>query len=221
MRSLIRQTGFGLLFGVLLTCALAFGQISGDLLVQVTDPSGATVPNATVTLTSRDTGSVRTITTGGDGTARFAQLNIGSYTIRVETPGFTTFETTANVNSGSVITVPVPLEVKRAQQEVVVTEVATTLNTVNAQLQNTTDAHKIVELPISAGGILSLAGTVPGVAPVTPNNPFLGLGSFNSNGGRGFLESLYFFQANNALIRNFPAEILGLAMLFVVLLKKN
>jgi len=91
MRSLILRTGFGLLFGLLLTCVLAFGQISGDLLVQVTDPSGATVPNATVTLTSKDTGSTRTITTGGEGTARFSQLNVGSYTVKVETAGFSAF----------------------------------------------------------------------------------------------------------------------------------
>jgi hypothetical protein len=184
MLNLFRNSQF-LLFGVLFVCVLAFAQISGDLLIQVTDPSGATVPNATVTLTSRETGSVRTLVTGSDGSARFTQLNVGSYSIRVETAGFTTFETTATVNSGAVVSVPIALEVKRAQQEIVVTEVASTLNTVNAQLQNTTESQKIVELPIAAGGVLALSATVPGVAPVTPNNPFLGLGSFNSNGGRG------------------------------------
>ena len=89
------------------------------------------------------------------------------------------------MSSGAVTTVPVALEIKTAQQQVVVTDAATQLNTVNAQLQNTTDSQKIVELPIAVGGVLALAATVPGVAPVTQNNPFLGLGSFNSNGGRG------------------------------------
>jgi hypothetical protein len=185
MHSLIRGTGFRLLLGVLFACVLAFAQISGDLLIQVTDPSGATVPNATVTLTSKEMGSTRTITTASDGTARFAQLGVGSYSVKVETAGFAAFETTAAVSSGAVTTVPIALEIKKAQQEVVVTEAATTLNTVNAQLQNTTESHQMVELPIAAGGVLALAATAPGVAPVTPNNPFLGLGSFNSNGGRG------------------------------------
>ena len=185
MPGFIRGTGFHLLLGIVLSSLLAFAQISGDLLIQVADPSGATVPNATVTLTNKETGATRTITTSGDGVARFSQLGIGSYTVRVETAGFSTLETTANVSSGAVTTVPVALEVKRAQQEVVVTESAMTLNTVNAQLQNTTESHQMVELPIAVGGVLALAATAPGVAPVTPNNPFLGLGSFNSNGGRG------------------------------------
>src|SRR5260370_41241462 len=100
MRSLIMRTGFGLLFGVLLTCVLAFAQISGDLLIQVTDSSGATVPNATVALTNKETGSTRTITTGSDGTARFSQLDGCSYTVKVETAGFTQSVTSAAVSSG-------------------------------------------------------------------------------------------------------------------------
>ena len=168
-----------------LVAPMAFAQISGDLLVQVTDPTGATVPNATVTVTRVETGATRNITTGTDGTARFSQLDVGSYRVRVDSAGFAGFETTVQVNSGAVNTVPAALEVKKAQQEVVVTETAAQLNTVNAQLQNTTESSKIVDLPISSGGILMLAGNSPGVAPVTPNNPFLGLGSFNSNGGRG------------------------------------
>src|ERR1019366_1918524 len=66
-----------------------------------------------------------------------------------------------------------------------VTEQAPTGNTVNAQLQTTADTTSILALPLANTGILGLASTAPGVVPVMPNNPFLGLGSYNSNGGRG------------------------------------
>lgn len=169
----------------LLASAPLMAQITGDIQVTVSDPSGAVIPNAKVTASSKETGATRTGSTDALGSVRFRQLGIGSYEIKVEAQGFSVYSTTAVVNSGATTTVPITLEVKGTTQEVVVVETAVQLNTVNSQLQATTEAQKIVSLPIAQGGVLVLAGTAPGVIPVTPRNPFLGLGSFNSNGGRG------------------------------------
>ena len=46
----------------------------------VTDPSGASIPNVSVTLTSNDTGQTRTATTGADGTYKFTLLPPGPIT---------------------------------------------------------------------------------------------------------------------------------------------
>ncbi len=177
---------------VMLVCVVgsapsAFAQISGDIQVRVLDPTGAVVPNATVAVRSKETGTERTASTDALGTVRFSQLAIGEYAVKVEVSGFATFSTNAVVNSGAVTTVPVSLEIKGTTQEITVSEAASLLSTVNAQLQNSTDSTAVTRLPIGIGGaqILALAGTAPGVIPVTPRNPFLGLGSFNSNGGRG------------------------------------
>src|SRR5438477_654878 len=174
-----------LVVGALLIPQTSFAQISGDVEIKVADSSGAVIPNADVTLRSRDTGTTRAVQTDASGVSRVTQLTIGPYDISVSASGFNTFKTIATVASGAAISVPVTLEIASAQQEVVVTETATPLNVVNAQLQNAVEARDITLLPLIGGDVMAIAGNAPGVIPVAPNNPFLGLGSFNSNGGRG------------------------------------
>src|SRR5437660_11372098 len=61
---------------------------TGALTGTVKDPSGAVIPNATVTLTSIDTGQARTTMTGADGVYHFNLLPPGSYRVRIEASGF-------------------------------------------------------------------------------------------------------------------------------------
>ena len=58
----------------------------------ITDPSGAAIPNVTVTITSNDTGQSRSATTGTDGVYKFTLLPPGSYKIRFAAAGFKTSE---------------------------------------------------------------------------------------------------------------------------------
>src|SRR5271156_534637 len=55
--------------------------ISGDLVGTVTDPSGAAVPGAKVTLTSKATGEVQIATTNSSGAYRVPLLKPGDYTL--------------------------------------------------------------------------------------------------------------------------------------------
>jgi protocatechuate 3,4-dioxygenase beta subunit len=65
---------------------------TGALVGRVMDSTGAVVPNAMVTATSRDTGQVRVGTTSSDGIYKFSLLPPGSYQIKVAAPGFSTAE---------------------------------------------------------------------------------------------------------------------------------
>ena len=159
-------------------------QISGSIEVKVSDASQASVPGANVKARSLSTGTLRSAVTNELGVALLSQLAIGDYEVKVEAAGFAVYSSQASVNSGATVTLPITIEVKGAEQTVVVSDAAALLNTINAQLQNSVEAKKIVDLPLN-GNTLNLAGMSPGIAPVTPRNPFLGLGSFNSNGGRG------------------------------------
>src|SRR6516165_6656530 len=78
-----------ILVGSLLSPA-SFAQslTSGSVTGTVTDPSGAAVPNATVTLKNNDTGAAQNTTTNSTGAYRFALLNPGSYGISVKATGF-------------------------------------------------------------------------------------------------------------------------------------
>lgn len=198
MRNLALRALF-LALPFLFTAPISRAQITGDLQIAVHDASGAGVPNAKITVRSVETGATRSaIGSPEDGSARVSQLGIGPYEVTVEAAGFAKVQARAQVNSGGVTTVPFTLEVQGTAQEVIVTDSALTINTVNAQLQTTANSQQVLNLPIATNtGILGLAATAPGVTPVSLRNPFLGHGSFNSNGGRG--------RANNITLDNSTA----------------
>ena len=168
-----------------MAAGMAFAQVTGDLQINVIDPTGAAVPDATVTVKAVNTGTTRTLMTNPNGGARASQLDTGNYEIEIAHMGFEKISGTALVSSGAVASVPITLRVSSQQDQITVVGEIATVNTVNAQLQTNTDNAAIKGLPIGIGGVLAIATTAPGIIPVTTNNPFLGAGSFNSNGGRG------------------------------------
>jgi hypothetical protein len=180
-----------------LTSSISFAQITGELEIKVADSSAAVIPNSEITVRSIETGTTRVATSDAAGAARVTQLSIGSYQIQVTMSGFNTIKTVAVVTSGSTTVVPVTLEISTSRQEIVVNDVAAPINTVNSQLQNSVESREITHLPLVGGNVLTLAATAPGIVPVAPNNPFLSLGSFNSNGGRG--------RGNNITVDNATA----------------
>src|SRR5215472_16397862 len=75
---------------------------SGDVTGTVTDPSGAAVAGATVTLDHNDTGQTQTVTSSNTGAYRFALLNPGTYTVSVDAKGFQTMTRNVTVAVGQV-----------------------------------------------------------------------------------------------------------------------
>src|SRR3974390_3288761 len=70
-------------------CSL-FAQTFGEVTGRVTDPSGALIPGASVSLTNVNTSAVRNVVTTEAGTYTFASIPPGSYRLRTELPGFKT-----------------------------------------------------------------------------------------------------------------------------------
>lgn len=83
-------------YTVPLDATRAPGQGGGNaaLAGTITDPQGAVVPAANVTLTNEDTKQVQTMTTSDEGVYNFQNLEAGSYTLTVNSPGFSSSETT-------------------------------------------------------------------------------------------------------------------------------
>ena len=137
----------------------ALGSIQGTM----TDPSGAVVANAKITITNRDTGAVTTLTTTSSGTYSSGGLLPGAYVVRVEVPGFKTEETLRTVQTAVTASGNVKLEVGQGSTVIEVQGTAVTVNTEQATVQDVLTADQIDKLPIDGRNFLDLAQLEPGV----------------------------------------------------------
>ncbi len=82
-----------------LLTAVVNAQVAGTGSIQgsVQDPSGAVIPNASVTLINASTQVRRTVTTDGSGLYNFPNIDIGTYAVDVAASGFETYERTGIV----------------------------------------------------------------------------------------------------------------------------
>ena len=95
-----------IMFLVAAHCLVAQTASTGAISGTVTDASGAVLPNATVVATHNETGQVRTVTTGSNGSYQFALLSPGSYKLRFTAAGFKPVEVpsfTLNVTENAVM----------------------------------------------------------------------------------------------------------------------
>jgi len=160
-----------LVLAVVFTLCLASGTlgqtVQGIIDGTITDPSGAAVPDATVTITNNGTNSVLTATTGSDGTYRFSLVPPGSYTIVIKAKNFAEVRSSAVVVQASQ-TVPfsVKLELAKGQEIIEVVEQATLVQTATSELSTQIDRDTIINAPIADRDVFS---TLPFLAPqVTP-----------------------------------------------------
>src|ERR1700722_17802489 len=85
---------FGVALISLFCIGSALAQENAELEGTVTDPTGAAVPNAQISITNTATGEVRTGKTNGTGLYDFSGLHIGTYTLNVTAPGFQNYNKT-------------------------------------------------------------------------------------------------------------------------------
>src|ERR687893_1429408 len=116
----------------------------------VVDPSGAVIPDATVTLTNEGTQVAFTTQTTSTGNYVFDSVQIGTYTVSVEKSGFKKFVSTANpVNINQPATVDVTLEVGGVTDVVQVVSSAELVQTGSSgNFGNTVEQRTLESLPI-------------------------------------------------------------------------
>jgi Carboxypeptidase regulatory-like domain len=160
--------------------------LTGDIQGTVLDAAGGGVPDAKVTIKNLQTGATRTVLTNQSGEFSAPQLEIGSYTVNVEKAGFKVFAQEALVKSGEKTRIDAQMQIGAVTDTVMVESGATpTLDVATAQISDSVSAEQALALPNLARDPVIYATLSPGTVPVTANNPFLGVGSFNSNGSRG------------------------------------
>ena len=164
MRCSVRTFLLAVLTVLLVALSQAQSITSGDVTGTVTDPTGAAVPDAAVTLTNLDTNTSLNTTTSAEGTYRFAFMAPGTYKISVTARGFQTEQRTALVvRAGQPTAVDVQLKVVGATQTVNVTEAASYLQTENADVTTNFGKTLVQNLPNPGSDITYFAQTAPGV----------------------------------------------------------
>jgi hypothetical protein len=144
---------------------LAMGQArtEGELSGKVTDPSGAVVPDATLTLTQASTGFSSTITSTSSGEYSFPTLSPGIYKLTVDAKGFAgdVFDQ-VTVYTGRTTDLNVSVKVGSTAQTVEVSAASEVLETTTNTLATTVNADDIQDLPLNGRDVLPFAQLVPG-----------------------------------------------------------
>lgn len=156
------------IFCLLLSIGQIFAQstVTGGIRGKVTDPQGAIVPNATITVTNVGTNKVETGETDSDGGFRFSNLQPGTYTIAINASGFGTFtREKVVVEVGQVTSIEVPLSIAGQSTVVEVTADAPVINTNDNSNSTNINQTSINELPINGRRASNFVLLTPGVAP--------------------------------------------------------
>jgi hypothetical protein len=181
----------GAFFLMLLLCAnsllpIRAQEAGGTIVGVVTDPSGAAVGGANVSIKNVDTGVERNISTNTDGLYVAPNLLPGKYEVRVDATGFS-----STVVSDVVLTVGerreinVALKIGQASDKVKVTgEQISDVQLASSSLGNVVDSHTVVELPLNGRDWTSLTELEPGVAQVRTQKA-LGVSNDRPNRGLG------------------------------------
>src|SRR5882762_1837504 len=194
-----------ILFTLTLHVTVSAQQATGKIIGGVTDPQGAVVPGAKVTVvtTSSQTAQVtRDTMTDQDGSFQIPSLPIGTYRVTIERDGFKKFVSEGNkLQINQVLRIDAPLELGSPSEVVDVIGQTAAVETVNPTLGRSVTSRPIVDLPLNGRNVLSLALLQPGVSE--NNSSDTGAGTFNIGGGRA--DSVTFLLdggLNNNLLSN-------------------
>ncbi len=136
---------------------------TGTVLGTVSDPSGAVIPGATVTLENSDQGLHRTTQTDGAGDYRFTSLLPGVYLVKAEAPGFKAQTRTAELFVGRELTVSFTLPVGAATEVVEVSGEALQVNYTESKVDAIVSRKQIDAFPLNGRNALELARLQPGL----------------------------------------------------------
>ncbi|MCL4854854.1 MAG: carboxypeptidase regulatory-like domain-containing protein, partial [Bryobacteraceae bacterium] len=175
----MRQTLTIAALSILLQASAAAQQITGSIVGAVTDPSGAVVPNAVLTIVNVNTNASRQARTDASGNYSVPFLPAGTYRLTSMASGFQqNVVDGVSLQVGQTSRVDVQLQVGDTSQTVEVQGLVAVLQTENPTVGAVLDGQKIVDLPLNGRNFAQLAHLIPGIQPGTP-------GSITVRRGRG------------------------------------
>ncbi|HEY4814036.1 MAG TPA: carboxypeptidase regulatory-like domain-containing protein, partial [Chthoniobacterales bacterium] len=168
----------------------------------VTDPQGAVIPDAKVTVTNLATKVNYPTVTLKDGIYQVFSLPIGTYVVTVEKAGFKKAISAQQIlQINEVQRIDIRMEVGNVSESVEVSAGASQVETVNSTIGESITARPLQDLPLNGRNALNLALLLPGVTPTNSDDGSAGF--FNIAGGRA--DSVTFLLdggLNNDLLSN-------------------
>lgn len=209
-----RTTCFLLFF--LLGILSAYGQnITGSIVGQVSDTTGAAVPGTVVKVYNHDTGVVSEATVDPSGTYSVTNLFAGRYRITATREGFQTSDApNIQLLASQTVRQDFTLEIGEVRQTIEVTAQARLIHTDSQTIGSTLGARQLADLPLATRSIDSLLQLAPGVStsggnPRISGSSYWGGNNFTLNGvsvndaGNG--GSSYTYGVSNLGEANMPA----------------
>ncbi|HEV2698875.1 MAG TPA: TonB-dependent receptor [Terriglobales bacterium] len=176
-------------FCVLICSSLVAQTFRGTILGTVTDPQGAVVSGAKVTVRNVNTGLERTTQTSADGSYSIPELPTGAYTVSISQSGFQT-AMTGNISVGVAAERRVDVALKPGQVAETIqvsSETLALIETTNNTLGGVLTQQDVKDLPINGRDYTKLIYLNPGVAgsPDQITDSPGSFGEFSMNGARG------------------------------------
>lgn len=162
---------------------------TGQILGQVTDPSGAVVPGATVTVIDENRGVTFASRTDAEGNYALVSLPPGEYSVTATAPGFSVAKATHVVLAiDQHLALNFPLKVGDVSAQVTVTDVAPLLQTQSAEVGTVISGDAITDLPLFGRNFYALTSLVPGV--VVGNGSNMNAFNLSVSGQREYANSV-------------------------------
>ena len=159
-----------LILGLALLGTAAHGQETANIVGTVTDPTGAVVPNAKVTITDVDNGFTRDALSNSTGNYSAHELPVGHYTVKVEAQSFKTYDRKdISLNVGDTVRVDVPLLVGSVGQTVTVEADSIQVQSETNDISQTITGDQLTNIATNGRNVLQLTELVPGAASNMPD----------------------------------------------------
>ncbi len=144
---------------------------TGSLSGTVTDPTGAVIAGAGVTVVNTAQGLEFTTTSDSRGFYTFPSLPVGQYTVRVDARSFKPVRRSFKVDLDSVVTADITLEMAERFEEVTVTGNELKIETAGTQRGDVVSGRAMTAVALNGRSFTDLLALQPGIVPVTTQQP--------------------------------------------------
>ena len=155
-------------FSLLVLTGSVFAQVNGQLTGTVTDPSGAAIANAKITVTNAAKAFSASTTSNSSGNYTVREIPVGTYKVATEATGFKTVSNNdVVINTGTIAHIDVKMILGQAREIVEVTGAAAQVNTEDSKLATIVTGAQIANLPLNGRNVFDLMQMSTGAVNVT------------------------------------------------------